>query len=85
MPSRKKKAAAAKKATAPKPQTRKRTRARSPKPRSVARVTVREVEDDDFQGRYLGAFVAEKGRVKSDLRSTPEKALADLEQKLADA
>jgi hypothetical protein len=83
MPSRKK-ATAAKKTSAPTRVTRKRTRARAPKPRAVSRVVVEEVDDEDFAGRYLGAFVARKGRVSSDLRSTPEKAKADLEQKLAE-
>lgn len=82
MPSRKK-ATAAKKTTAPKAQTRKRTRARAPKPRVPSRILVEAVNDDEFEGRYLGAFVARKGRVSSDVRSTPEKARADLEQKLA--
>jgi hypothetical protein len=84
MPSSKK-AGAAKKASAPKPQTRKRTRARAPKPRAVSRIVIEEVEDEAFAGRYLGAFIARKGRVKSDVRSTPEKAEADLREKLAEA
>jgi hypothetical protein len=63
--------------------TRKRTRARAPKPRTVSRVTVYEVDDDDFAGRFGGAWQASKGRVKSDLRSSRAKALEDLQQKLA--
>jgi hypothetical protein len=65
------------------PATRKRTRARAAKPRTVARVTVYELDDPDFAGRFGGAWQAQKGRVKSDVRSTRERALEDLKQKLA--
>lgn len=71
------------KQSAAKPQARKRTSTPTPKPPAAPQIVVEAVDDAEFEGRYLGAFVARLGRVKSDVRSTPEKAEADLQAKLA--